>query len=273
MDETTNNGNPTVSVGTESGNQQGEIRNPIGGTRPIYPGDGTAAGQTKDKSNTPLNLQSPLISTRSRKEKSIDNDLLSIASGLEAVSMGVFVDDTYASDYYKAAIGQIISLDKAEVAVQEPIDASVGYYLLSQENGSIITSGNGTGLVVSVNIKYIDPENEEEGLKIGVEIGSGGQGFAVEDVLIINTTSIGGLNEQETIVLTLTEGCLDYEITSSSFIKVSAIEGIVLSSDTGIIRLTNITPGDPGVQGALWMDRDNGYVLKVSQGKDRNVLG
>lgn len=89
MDETKNNGYPTASVGSESGDVQAAKN----------PGDGTYVGQIKDKSNTPLNLQSPLISTRSRKEKSIDNDLVSIASGLEAVSMGIFNEGEYSVSY------------------------------------------------------------------------------------------------------------------------------------------------------------------------------
>jgi len=218
------------------------------GTDIKYPGT-LPTQQVRQGSNRPLNLQSPLISTRSKKEKSIDNDLLTIASGLEAVSMGVFAEDTYSSSYYQAAIGEIVDLSSASVDYQEPLDASVGSYILSQENGEITTSGGGTGLIINVSVALDGLQAGDGALAISVRATSGGQGFSVDDVLTINTTSIGGTNEQGIVVFTIIQECLDSETNLESYLMVSGFDGIELSSDKGIF-LRNLPMSDPMITNA-----------------------
>jgi len=208
----------------------------------------------------PLNLQSPIIRTRSTKENAIDADLVNISNTLEEVSMGVFVDGTYERSYIEDATGEVIDINALK-AQSNFSSAVIGDYALSQKDGQITTNGNGEGLVLEIVIS-----DNGEFLFINLRessILSGGENFNDGDSIFIKSIDLGGTDEEEVIEIVLQEGATFQGSERYAGISVDPETGVIIYGGL-IIDTSTLPTEDPQVNGAVWMDTENDNVLKVS---------
>jgi hypothetical protein len=208
----------------------------------------------------PLNLQSPIIRTRSTKENAIDADLVNISNTLAEVSMGVFIDGTYERSYIEPATGGVIDFSSFEVQNQ-PTSSDEGNYTLDQSLGQITTNGNGEGLVLEIVIS-----DSGEFLFVNLKessILSGGENFNDGDSIFIKSIDLGGTDEEEVIEIVLQEGATFQGSERYAGISVDPETGVLIYGGL-IIDTSTLPTEDPQVNGAVWMDTENDNVLRVS---------
>jgi hypothetical protein len=215
----------------------------------------------------PLNLQSPIIRTRSTKENAIDADLVNISNTLAEVSMGVFIDGTYERSYIKDSTGEVIDITALK-AQSNFSSAAIGDYALSQKDGQITTNGGGDNLVLTLKVReleenlfYIDFENSFLG-PYSALIGSS-FGFNDGDSIFIKSIDLGGTDEEEVIEIVLQEGATVQVSKRYAGISVDPETGVIIYGGL-IIDTSSLPTEDPGIDGAVWVDGQRGNTLMVS---------
>jgi hypothetical protein len=232
--------------------------------------DGSTVGSALDGSKEPLtqeglkplNLQSPIIRTRSTKENAIDADLVNISNTLAEVSMGVFVDGTYERSYIEDATGEVVELRFLNVQNDlTSFSLSIGNYTLDQSLGQITTNGNGERLfldiVISENGEFLFINLKESSIL------SGGENFNDGDSIFIKSIDLGGTDKEEVIEIVLQEGATFQGSERYAGIRVEPKTGVIIYGGL-IIDTSTLPTEDPGIDGAVWVNTQNGNVLMVS---------
>lgn len=191
----------------------------------------------------------PLIT---RQEKGSKLTIQEMDGNLTYLESNGFIDGTY--EQSKTGTGAIIDL----TVLSSPLftDGAEGVYEVTP------TSEFGSGAIL--NLAVIPVEGGYNINFIDSEIIEGGSGYVEKSAITFSSNDFGGTLDK-TVSIDLSTGSVDVDASSS--IAVSTSEGITLDTSLSITITGNGIPtSDPGVSGQLWVDADNGYVLKVSQG-------
>ena len=231
----------------------------------------------------------PLIT---RQEKGSKLTIQEMDGNLEYLESNGFINGEY--NQTQIGTGAVIDLSNISYYPAPLTDTTPNIYTVNP------TGGDGSGLELSLRV--VDDRGSKLFDFANSTIINGGLGYSEGNEVTFSSNDIGGtLNE--TITLILEPGTVDVTVSSSIAVDIDSITlttaallidanvevgGVI---DTGGIRSENINGNasldflavanpagtttvsfsnlpvtDPGVEGKLWVDAANDFVLKVSQG-------
>ena len=230
----------------------------------------------------------PLIT---RQEKGSKLTIQEMDGNLEYLESNGFINGRYTQT--QIGTGAVIDLSYISYDPNPLTDTIPNIYTVNP------TGGDGSGLELSLRV--VDDRGSKQFDFANSTIINGGLGYSEGNEVTFSSNDIGGtLNE--TITLVLEPGTVDVTVSSSIAVGIDSIAlttaALLIGADvqvsfidaggirseningnasldflavanpagTTTVSFTNLPVTDPGVEGYLWVDAANDFVLKVSQG-------
>ena len=230
----------------------------------------------------------PLIT---RQEKGSKLTIQEMDGNLEYLESNGFINGRYTQT--QIGTGAVIDLSNISYYPAPLTDTTPNIYTVNP------TGGDGSGLELSLRV--VDDRGSKQFDFANSTIINGGLGYSEGNEVTFSSNDIGGtLNE--TITLVLEPGTVDVTVSSSIAVGIDSIAlttaALLIGADvqvsfidaggirseningnasldflavanpagTTTVSFTNLPVTNPGVEGYLWVDAANDFVLKVSQG-------